>query len=59
MMARHSFLGGSDDWFIDSGATDHMCCDKDSFTIYHSLDCPKPIYLGNSSVVNAYGMGMI
>ena len=59
MMARRSFPGDSDDWFIDSGATDHMCCDKDSFTVYHSLDRPKPIYLGDSSVVNAYGMGTI
>ena len=58
-MARHSFLGDSDDWFVESGATDHMCCDKESFTVYHSLDHPKPIYLGDSSVVNAYGMGTI
>ena len=36
-----------------------MCCDKDSFTVYLSHDPPKPIYLGNSSVVNAYGMGTI
>ena len=59
MMARRSFPGDSDDWFVDSGTTDHMCCDKDSFTNYHSLDRPKPMYLGNSSVVNAYGMGTI
>ena len=36
-----------------------MCYDKDSITIYHSLDRPKPIYLGDSSVVNAYGVGSI
>ena len=59
MMARRSFPGDSDDWFVDFGATDHMCCDKDSFTVYHSLDRPKPIYLGDSSVVNAYDMGTI
>ena len=59
MMARRIFPGDSDDWFVDSGATDHMCCDKDSFTVYHSLDRPKTIYLGDSSVVNAYGMGTI
>ena len=59
MMARRNFPGEPDDWFVDSGATDHMCYDKDSFTIYHSLDRPKPIYLGDSSVVNAYGVGSI
>ena len=51
--------GDSDDWFVDSEATDRRCCDKDSFTVYHSFDCPKPIYLGNFSVVNAYGTGTI
>ena len=59
MMARQSFPGDSDDWFVDSRTTDHMCCDKDCFTVYHSLDRPKPIYLGDSSVVNTNVMGLI
>ena len=36
-----------------------MFYDKDSFTIYLSLDRPKPIYLGEFSVVKAYGVGSI
>ena len=59
MMARRNFPGEPDNWFVDCGATDHMCYDKDSFTIYQSLDRLKPIYLGDSSVVNAYGVGLI
>ena len=59
MMACRNFPGEPDDWFVDSGAMDHMCYDKNSFTIYHSLERPKPIYLGDSSVVNAYGVGLI
>ena len=59
MMARRNFPGKPDDWFVGSGATDHRCYDKDSFTIYHSLDRPKAIYLGDSSVVNPYGVGSI
>ena len=53
------FPGEPDDWLVDSGAMDHMCYDKDSFMIYDSLDRPKPIYLGDSSLVNAYGVGPI
>ena len=59
MMARSKFPGEPDDWFVDSRATDHICYDKDSITIYHSLDSPKPIYLGDSSVVNTDGVGSI
>src|SRR5947209_17283821 len=36
-----------------------MCYEKGSFTTYHSLDRPKPIYLGNSSTVNSYGIGSV
>ena len=59
MMARCNLPGEPDDWFVDSWATDHMCYDKGSFTINYSLDRPKPIYLGDSSVVIAYGVGSI
>src|SRR5437660_6832850 len=58
-MARCGFPGGLGDWFVDSGATDYMCYEKGSFTTYHSLDRPKPIYLGNSSTVNAYRIGSV
>ena len=59
MMARRNFQGEPDDWFVDSGATDYMYYNRDSFTIYHSLHRPKPIYLGDSSVVNPHGVGSI
>ena len=36
-----------------------MCYNKDSLTIYHSLDQPKRIYLGNFSAVKSYGVGSI
>src|SRR5205807_7451744 len=35
------------------------CVTKGSFATYHSLDCPKPNYLGDSSTVNAYGIGSV
>ena len=34
-----------------------MGCKKDSFTVYHLLDRPNPIYLGDSYVLNTYGTG--
>jgi hypothetical protein len=59
-MARRGFPDAHPgDWFVDSGATDHMCYEKDCFTVYHSLPSPHPIYLGNSSIVNAYGIGSV
>ena len=40
MIGHRRFPGDCDNWFFDSGATNHICCDKDSNTIYHSLDRP-------------------
>ena len=59
MMVCRNLPREPDNWFVNSGATDHMCHDIDFVTIYHSLYRPKPISLGDSSVVNAYGVGSI
>ena len=36
-----------------------MGCEEDSFIVYNLLDCPNPIYLSDSSVLNTYGTGKI
>ena len=59
LITRPSFPGDLDDRFIESGATNYMCCNNDFFTVYHLLDRLNPIYPSDSSVVNAYYMGTI
>ena len=43
IMACRNFLGDSDHWLVGPRATNLVCCDKHSFNVYHSLNCPKTI----------------
>ena len=45
------------DWYIDSGATNHMTYDVDilSDVVYHKQ--PTPVYLGDKSIVLSHATG--
>ena len=43
-------------WYVDSGATKHMCFNLDAFSKL-ALTTPEPVYLGNHAAVEAVGVG--
>ena len=46
-------------WFIDSGATKHMTFRRDLITDYVQYKTPSKIYLGDNTVIKAYGEGKV
>ena len=42
---------------MDTGATRHVCYDKKIFSTYK--ECGKQIFMGNSSIVRAAGIGKV
>ena len=56
LMAFEKYSRLPDGWYIDSEATDHMCYDRTLFTDYQTLQTPRPVFLGNSSRVDAHGV---
>jgi len=48
-------------WWIDTGATRHICGDKSLFTTYEKLCCTKKLYMGNAltSIVEGKGKVML
>ena len=54
-----STMNRSDEWFIDSAATNHMTNDKSILKNYVQYDQPKDIYLGDSTVIHALGEGKV
>lgn len=46
-----------DDWILDSGASDHMSHDSNSFVSYDNFDVKKRVRLGDNNFVEALGSG--
>ncbi len=47
------------EWIVDSGATSHLCGNRDWFTSYHTLNTPHEVILGNRQKILAPGIGQI
>ncbi|KAK9147563.1 hypothetical protein Scep_006320 [Stephania cephalantha] len=46
-------------WWIDTGATRHICSDKDLFYEFHPADSEEKLYMGNSSSSMIEGKGTV
>lgn len=47
------------DWVIDSGASDHMTNRREWFSEYKTLEKPIPVRIGNGDTIFAHGIGEI
>jgi len=59
MTKRQSFKYTLGDWFIDSGATDHMSNEQGDFYTLKRLHTSIRVVLGDNTAVYAYGIGKI
>ena len=59
MVTEISILKGLGGWWIDSGATRHVCYDKTWFKTYTILDEKKKIMLGDSHTIEVMGIGEV
>ena len=59
MTKRESVKYALGDWFIDSGATDHMSYEQSDFFSLKRLSPSIRVVLGDDTAVYAYGMGSI
>ncbi|XP_073154047.1 uncharacterized protein [Henckelia pumila] len=46
------------EWFIDTGATRHVCADKDLFSKYTSIS-GRELYMGNNATSKIVGLGKV
>jgi len=59
-MAKHySYESPANDWVLDSGATGHMCHDRQAFESLRRLPSTKKVILGDDTEVGAYGIGTV
>ena len=59
MISEINMVDDSKGWWVDSGATRHVCCNQDWFKVYTPYENPKDILLGDSHTTQILGEGNV
>ena len=60
VVSEVNFIGSNTkEWWVDIGATRHICSDKKMFSSYHSLDNGEQLFIGKSSSSKVEGQGKV
>lgn len=59
VVSEINMVGDAGNWWMDSGATKHVCIDKRFFTDYEVVDDGSFLYMGNSSTAPIKGKGKV
>ena len=60
VVSEVNFIGSNTkEWWVDTGATRHVCSDKKMFSSYHSIDNGEQLFMGNSSSSKVEGQGKV
>ena len=59
VISKVNILKDADDWWIDSGATRHVCNENSFFNTYEPVDDGTILYMGNSSTATIKGKGIV
>ena len=57
VMSEINLVGNPKKWWVDTGATRYVCCDKKMFSTYK--ECGEQLFMGNSSIARAAGIGKV
>jgi hypothetical protein len=58
-IAKQSNKTETNEWAVDSGATEHMSPNRDWFISYHLLPVHKKVRLGDGSIIHAIAIGHV
>ena len=60
IVSKVNFIGSNTkEWWVDTGATRHVCSDKKMFSSYHSIDNGEQLFMSNSSSSKVEGLGKV
>ena len=57
MVIETCVVTDSKDWWIDTGATTHICCDRNLFSTYEKVDDGERLYMENAIASTIEGKG--
>ncbi|KAI3735559.1 hypothetical protein L6452_15065 [Arctium lappa] len=52
-------VSNSIDWWVDTGATQHICNSRSLFASYQKVDDGEPMFMGNASTAKIEGKGKV
>ena len=60
VVSKVNFIGSNTkEWWVDTGATHHVCSDKKMFSSYQTIDNGEQLFMGNSSFSKVEGQGKV
>lgn len=59
MVSEVNLVANAKEWWIDTGATRHVCCDKNMFSTYQEINHGEQLFMGNASTSTVQGIGNI
>ena len=60
VVSEVNFIGSNTkEWWVDTGASHHVCSDKKMFSSYHNIDNGEQLFMGNSSSSKVEGQGKV
>ena len=60
VVSEVNFIGNNTkEWWVDTGATPHVCSDKKMFSSYQTIDNGEQLFMGNSSSSKVEGQGKV
>ena len=60
VVSEVNFIGSNTkEWWVDIGATHHVCSDKKMFSSYQPIDNGEQLFMGNSSSSKVEGQGKV
>lgn len=59
MVSEVNLVANAKEWWIDTGVTCHICCDKNMFSIYQEVNQGEQLFMVNASTSTVQGIGNI
>ena len=59
MVSESNMVSNGREWFVDTGATRHICAEKSMFSTYNKVTTGDQLFMGNSSTSCVEGKGNV
>lgn len=59
VVSEVNLVANSREWYVDTGATRHICSDKSLFSAYEKIEQEEKLFMGNSAYSMVEGQGKV